>query len=228
MPSVSNDFFFLKRKISWLASAQWQEMLSRSKLSQRQAYVDRVFGTGITRLPRLPNSYFNSQNDSTLYSHQTYEKYILFFLTVYISSSFPYSSNSIHIFIIIESSIWKAKLYNFIDLWFDGYCKREWKLLNLRVTEQSGWPFHFEKLSIADSCSWETTYWFSNLLYFARIRFAEGARTCAPSYLFNPRSYIYCEKKGIRPVFLRNTCVYDQPWLLCWNSERSSERKWKM
>lgn len=173
MPSVSNDFFFLKRKISWLASAQWQEMLSRSKLSQRQAYVDRVFGTGITRLPRLPNSYFNSQNDSTLYSHQTYEKYILFFLTVYISSSFPYSSNSIHIFIIIESSIWKAKLYNFIDLWFDGYCKREWKLLNLRVTEQSGWPFHFEKLSITDSCSWETTYWFSNLLYFARIRFAE-------------------------------------------------------
>jgi len=78
----------------------------------------------------------------------TYEKYILFFLTVYISSSFPYSSNSIHIFIIIESSIWKAKLYNFIDLWFDGYCKREWKLLNLRVTEQSGWPFHFEKLSM--------------------------------------------------------------------------------
>lgn len=53
-------------------------MLSRSKLSRKQAHVDRVFGTGITS--QIPISI----HSMSLHSRQPYEKYILFFLTAHI------------------------------------------------------------------------------------------------------------------------------------------------
>lgn len=98
-------------------------------------------------------------------------------------ASFPYSSNFIHIFIILfilRSSVLEVNPISLPDdpsfLWSSGYREREWKLLHLRVTEQSDWPFHFEKLSMADTWSWETTYRFSNSLRSARIEFTVPAR----------------------------------------------------
>lgn len=136
----------LKGKRHDLQTRIRQEMLSRSKLSQK--HIDRVFGTGITSY-QIPTSI------RAMILHYTavtvvWEIHFVFFSR---STSFPYS-NLIHIFILIlESSILEVNHIILTDDKFflrsDGYREREWKLLNLRMTEQTGWPFHFEKLTPA-------------------------------------------------------------------------------
>jgi len=208
---VQYDFFFFKRKTPWLAGVHRQEMLSRSKLSQKQAHVDRVFGTGITSY-QIPTSQF-----AQWFAHYTVVKcrrntFCSFSRSTYF---FPFSLSHQTWFIslILKSSVLEGNRIIPSDdrtfLRFDGR-ERERKLLNLRVTEQSDWPFHFEKLLTADTCSWETTW---GSLTSCALR--EWDSTCPyvriPSYLLI-REAAYREKKKKRDQFswknrLRNTSI---------------------
>lgn len=119
----------------------------RGQSYQKQAHVDRVFGTGITSY-QIPTSI------RAMILHYTAvrrTRNIYYPFSRSTLTSFLYSSDLIHIFLIIlKSSILEANRIILSDdrffLRLGGYREREWKLLNLRVTEQSGWPFHFEKL----------------------------------------------------------------------------------
>lgn len=75
MPThVQYDFFFLKRKTPWLAVAHQTRNVVEVKVI---AETGTHWPSFRYRNYQLPNSYFNSRNDSALHSRQ-YEIYFIF------------------------------------------------------------------------------------------------------------------------------------------------------